>query len=358
MKKKILIVLGVLLAGAVVWFIFHGRYWVEGGHAPWAVINKRPDVLRQAIADGASKKSLRLALARAVGRGDLVSLKLLLDAKVSPDPRRKGFCHAHSAIYFGRLEVTRALLEAGADVRLCGKAKEMMRDAIDRGYRAVPQGTLIAIIAQLHKRGLPIDPRAIEAAERHKLERVAAFLRNPEAASAAAASKAPAGAASLGKPGSVSKDDLRGVCAGKAVPTAAPYKKQRAFAAKLFYFRKHFDKWRWPGTGPGAPSLPRWWFSFKELANTQLVACVDGTDHKTAERCRYRGGSVIEKLAVNYVVTLYEAKTAKKVASHKFTPPVDERCSLIKFGKDSRYAYPRIGKALRAFLAPHVGGPQ
>ena len=68
-----LIGIGVTGALAAGWML-EGRYLVEGGRAPWAVINARHDVLAQALSAGVSDEEKQDALSRAVQRKDFAAL--------------------------------------------------------------------------------------------------------------------------------------------------------------------------------------------------------------------------------------------------------------------------------------------
>src|SRR5688572_10824606 len=112
--KKVVVAVLLLGVAAVVWVAW-GRFAVEGGRAPWAVINRRPDVLEAALAAGVSDGEKQRALDRAVGRNEERAAATLLRAGASPEPN--GLCHLGGAVRFGRPGIARLLLEAGAQPR-------------------------------------------------------------------------------------------------------------------------------------------------------------------------------------------------------------------------------------------------
>jgi hypothetical protein len=362
-KGIIILVVLLLLGGGVVWFVLEGRYAVEGGRAPWAVINDRPDVLQEALAAGVDAEQLRTAVKRAAGKGKIAMLETLLEAGASPDPASKGRCPLDQATRFGRVKVARVLLEHGADPALCRETPTtLMANTIVYGAGDVPQAEIKRVLAPLIAAGG--EPAAdadgqlkspLQEAERKGLDQVVAYLKDPSAPVAAADG---GGERSLGRAGSLELDDLKRVCAGEGLADAAAYVKQPDHAALVYYFERRSDSYRWPGRGPGRPTLPRWWTSWDDPSHTQLVACVDLSDKTKVRECSYKGGGGgFNVYDAKVVFKLYEAKTGELVAEHSFQK-AGPGCPMVKSGTKHEGLYPAYSAELKTFLEPHVGGPQ
>ncbi|MBN2495385.1 MAG: ankyrin repeat domain-containing protein [Deltaproteobacteria bacterium] len=362
-KKWIGVLIALVLVGAfAAWFVLHGRYVVEGGRAPWAVINERPDVLKEALAAGIDKEEMDEAFGRAVGRSNLEALEMLLEAGASPNPAQKGRCYLDGSTRHGRVKVSRLLLERGADPRRCQTdPSTMMAFLVAYGAGEAPQGELIGALAPLvaaggsaDKTGVDYVGSALQEAEKRKLDQVVAYLKDPTAAPGVAQAD---GEQPRGKSGSLELDDLKRVCAGEGLADAAPYVKQAGRASLVYYFERRSDEYRWPGRGPGRPSLPRWWTSWEDPSHTQLVACVDLSEKKKVQDCRYEGGGGgISVYDAKVKMTLYEAKTGRRVDARSFDKS-GPRCPIVKSGSEQEGLYPSYSKELEAFLAPHVCGP-
>ncbi len=60
-KGIVILVVLVLVGGFAAWFFLEGRFMVEGGRAPWAVINEEPEVLKEALKAGVDAEELSSA---------------------------------------------------------------------------------------------------------------------------------------------------------------------------------------------------------------------------------------------------------------------------------------------------------
>jgi len=354
-KKAVIGGVVLVIGGLVAFFVLEGRFMLEGGRAPWAVINDDMDVLREALKTGVSAEEKQDALGRAVGRGNIEALGLLVEAGADVN-HTKDNCYLENTFRFSRAAMGKALLDHGADPSVCKNPRaKMMDEAIRYGNADIPEQDLVFIMSKLYADGEDVSA-ALASAQKYKLDDVIAYLKAP--GGEVAASKNNPSLLPKGKPGSVSRDDLKTVCDGKALPDAAEYKKQEGAAAQIYYFERRFKQWRWPGRGPGQPRLPRWWFSFKEPANTQLVACVDALDKKKVKECRYEGaGGGISVYDTTWKITLRETKTGKLVGEESFPMKASQKCDFLKWGKTQEGQFPNYGDKLQSFLTPHVGGP-
>ncbi len=232
----------------------------------------------------------------------------------------------------------------------------MMDEAIRFGRQRVPQQDMVFILSRLYKPGVDVQAAKASAAK-HGLDRVVAYLEAP-GGDVVAVENDPS-LLPRGEPGSVEWDDLKALCEGEVVPTAAKYRRQDGAAAQVAFFERRFKKWRWPGAGgPGQVQLPRWWLSFKEPADTQLVACVDALDRQRVKECRYKGpGGGISVYDVTWKVTVREAKTGKVVAEQSFPMKASRQCDVLKRGTNQEGQFPFYGRRLKTLLTPLVGGP-
>lgn len=355
---------GLGLSGALVTgWLLEGRYLVEGGRAPWAVINERHDVLAQALAAGASDDEKHEALRHAASREDMEALDMLLAAGAAPNPPHKGYCELAGALRFGRPRVASVLLEAGADPALCDvDVPTMMQDLITYGHGDAPEReilwTMSLLVAKDPDHGDPSRwTKAIAQAKTAELPEVVAFLEDPKGHAPSRPDR-PSADRPRGTPDSLELDDLKTVCTGAALADAAPYVKQDGDAAQVYYFERRYDEFRWPGRGPGMPSLPHWWTSWDDPSHTQLVACVDVVSKTEVETCHYEGdGGGISMYDATFTMKVYEAKTGQELASTTFEKPIERGCPQVKSGTEQEGLFPPYSDELKAFLAPHVGGP-
>ena len=359
MKKWLIISASLAVVAALVAFwLLEGRFLVEGGRVAWAAVNRRHDVLEKALAANPSPAELRKALRHAASREDLVALKLLIAAKAPIDLPRKGRCMVASALRFGRPGVALALLDAGAKIALCQEsAATIAVNTLRYGHGRTPQGNLNRLLAHLLRAEPSLDrePLRIEA-RRAGLAKVMTFLAKPTPlAQTPVETVAPK---ITGVAGSVSWDDLKQVCGGKARATAAPYVRSEQGTATVVSFERRFTEWRRRGRGPNGVPLPLWWTDFREPANNQLVVCVDAVEKQKAKVCRYKGkGGGVTIYDATWDMTLYEAKTGRKVAAKRLPMRAPRRCPTLKWGRHQEGIFPPYTAALKVFLAPHVGGP-
>ncbi|MEM6990394.1 MAG: hypothetical protein AAF721_07855 [Myxococcota bacterium] len=361
MKK---LALGIVVIGALAAFwVLYLRFAVEGGRAPWAVINGEHEVLAEEIRNGAPAEELKDALSRGVQRSDDKAVEMLLAAGVSPNPDAKGHCMMAGAARYGEVRIAGMLLEGGADPGLCDvEPTEVGKDLVVYGHGDAPEAELVWALSQLVPSGADYDATqwavVRDEASKRELPSVVAFFDNPGAVDAQRPNldvEQP-----KGKPDSLELDDLKEVCEeGKGLPDAAPYVLQEGAAAMVYYFERRKEKYRWPGRGPGMPSLPKWWTSWDDPSHTQLVACVDVVDSRLANSCRYEGdGGGISAYDATFELSVYEAKTGTKVATKRLESKPAPSCPVVKSGSKQEGLYPTYSDELREFLAPHVGGPQ
>lgn len=366
MKKLPLIVAGlVVVGGAAVWFAIEGRFAVEGGRVLWAVKNDDTQMLRQGLAAGVEKEKLDEALGRAAFKSNAEQVKLLLEAGADPNPpRSRGSCILFSAARVGAVEVTRLLLEAGADPSTCKESGgEIATELVRYGFDRAPQAEVIRTLALFRAKGVDLtqeDKKVAPLAEakRRKLDQVVAWIENPSAVAAPSAAASPE-ERPRGKSGSLTLDDLKEVCAGKALADAAPYVKKEQVASTVYYFERRHDSFRWPGRGPGMPSLPTWWTDWEDPSHTQLVACIDAVEKEVVKTCRYEGpGGGISIYDATWEITVYEAKSGRKLGSTRFAKKGPQRCDTTKRGRQQEGDFPPYSEELQAFLAEYVGGPK
>jgi hypothetical protein len=364
-KKMIGILVGVVLVGGLIaaWFL-HIRYAVEGGKVVWATRYAEPEAIAQAIEEGPEQSALDKALRIAVEDGDREAAEMLNEAGASINPDEQGFCQLASEIRFGRVESAALALDVGADPQLCDVTPvEMMDDLLRFGHDNAPQAKIIEVMSALvDAGGDPLEsvdeagPSILALSEKYELDRVSKYLRAPDAY------EAPEEGEALGRPhgvaGAVELDDLKKVCYGKGIEDAAPYEKSNEYAASVFYFEKRHDLWRYPGRRHGV-TLPKWWTTWDEPADAQLVACVDMTDKTKVDTCHYEGrGGGVYVYEANVEIALREAKTGNLIDEFSQTMKPARNCPNIKFGKDQEGIYPAYDEQLQDFLRPHVGGPR
>lgn len=343
--RNMLIGVGVA-ALVIVLFIVWGRFAVEGGKVPWAIINDRNDVLREALASNPSQSEKEEGLWRAVHKDNAAAIPLLIAAGADPNKVKIGVnCLLD---YQASFAVMKALIEGGADPDKCDSGRKGLARKVVGSFGArVSEPELIQFLQDLAKRGFPLDG-ALEKASEHKLEKVAAFLRDPRGE--ATAGKAQKLALLGGEADSVDRDDLKQVCKGEGVAKLPAYKKDAELISPAYAFVTKTDE---PFDDSGV--LPRWWIADR-LQHTQVVACAIVTDKRVAKECKYEGGVVIKYYTATYELSIRDAKTADQI-THKqvtieATPPAD--CSMFKMG-GSEGVYPAYAKELLPLLRPVLG---
>jgi hypothetical protein len=343
--KKLAIALAILAPLVLVW-IFYGRFAVEGGKGPWAAINGRDDVMRDALASGMSDAEKKDAMSRAVSRNRPAQVEMLVKAGAKVNPETKGWCLLQGPVRFGYLAMGKQLLEAGADPKLCTDVDKLVTDVVSYSHDRAPEAELIQTVKLLLDRGAPAGSAKAEA-ERFKLTQLAAFLDNPSSA------VVPANAPKLARlgTGGVDLDDLKKVCAGEGIDKLPGYQLQPDMVSPVIYFEHHFEKWRWPGK-----LLPAWWSSFDDYSHTQVVACARVVDKQVVQECRYQGkGNNTHIYDATYEIFVREAKTAK-VLSQKTVPlkATDTHCPMLKWSDDSSAQFPPWSAAAEELVKPLI----
>lgn len=356
MSRSVKILVGLVVLGALVaiWVVY-GRFAVEGGRLPWAAINKRLDVLSEALptADQAQKNR---ALVFAVQHGPNEAVELLLKAGAQPNPPKAGNCLLLTAIHYGGTEILRLLLQAGADPKLCRDSDGLAGEFLSRNYDRAPEVELIWILRMLADRGIKLDGKGVfgttlEVATKQKLGKVLDYLRNPAQAPIDDPAKAPK-LARLGSGPAIDRDALRRVCKGEGVATLPAYQKQAGLVSPIYYFEQRAEEPRYPGE-----LLPRWWTAADDPRHTQLVACVRVVDKKVVEECRYKNLTTgVTIYDATFELSLREAKTANQLVSKTLALPADSRtCPMLKWGGEQEGRYPSYTAELEALVRPFLG---
>jgi hypothetical protein len=346
MRKRI--ITGGVVAFLVVLWIFWGRYAVEGGKAPWAIINDRNDVLKAAL-PSASQSQKEDAMWRAVHKNNADAIRLVAAAGIDPNKVKIG---QNCLIDYpgNRFSVQKALIESGADPRVCGHyrdGKQFIADFISREAGGASEPELLAVVQFLVKKGLPIDPNAIASAEKLKLDQIAAYLRNPSGTVEVAKGQT---LALRGGDDHVDRDDLKAVCRGKGVDALPPYKKEPGAVSPAYAFETRTEEPR-----DASSFLPRWWIADR-LQHTQVVACARVLDKKSVKECKYQGGAVVTYYDAMYQLSVREAKTANEITSKEVALTINAptECLMFKMG-GSEGTYPDVGPELTSLLKSVIG---
>jgi hypothetical protein len=345
----------LVMGGLVVFFFLEGRYLVEGGRAPWAVINDEPAVLDEALAAGIDQAEKDAALSHAVSRGRAAMLRKLVAQGARVNPAAKGHCALGMSIHHPSPDVVRTLLEAGADPALCTGGEKLMADFLSNQHDAAPQAELIQVLWLMHQKGLSADQAgpagsARQLAARYKLDEVSAFLEHPSAPA-----DAPRPAADESPAADISRDELKAVCAGQGVPAAPAYEKRAERVSPVLVLERRHETYRWPGA-----VVPRFWTPGDEPGRTQLVACVEAVDKQVIHECRYEGpGGGLSIYAAGYTLRLVEARSGEELARQAVPAKrADTRCPELKFDRDQEGRFPDYTAELEAFARPFLGGPE
>ncbi len=156
---------------------------------------------------------------------------------------------------------------------------------------------------------------------------------------------------SNGASDTVSSGELDVVCKGKGLSTAAAYTGASPHRIKLYT----------PSLQPGAyisSSLyfkdQTWQSDYKNEAATQLVGCFSRSSNQKIKTCEFEGKS-IDLYSVTYQLTIYEAKTGKKLAT-KTVKSTDTACPYFAtYDKNDPkiYAEPDLAQTTAA-VQPYV----
>ena len=338
---------GGVAIGVVVLWILWGRFAVEGGKVPWAIINDRNDVLREALASKPSQSEREEGLWRAVHKSNAEAIPLIVAAGTDPNSVKIG--ENCLLDYPGNsFTVQKALLAGGATPDKCKSGKPtFVRGLVEAYGGKASEPELIELLQQLAKQGYPLDG-ALEKATALKLGKVAGFLSNPTGATDAG--KAQKLALLGGETDSVDRDDLKKICKGEGIAKLPAYKKDAELISPAYAFVTKTDE-----PLDDSRVLPRWWIADR-LQHTQVVACAIVTDKRVVKECKYEGGSVIKYYTATYGLSIRDAKTADQI-THKqvtieATPPAD--CSMFKMGGNEG-VYPEYTKELLPLLRPVLG---
>lgn len=339
--KKVLIGLPIVAAIVVVW-IFYGRFAVEGGKGPWSMINNRPDVLKEALANGMSEKEKQAAFRRALGRQNMQGVRMLLAAGVKPK------CDFAFAGWFGGVELVEALIGAGDNVKACDDGgNKIASDVILRGS-SLSEDERIVILQRLAKEGVPLGPDALKTAESQKLPKIVAYLKDPNAAIVLHVQPL----ALVGAEPRLDDDALKVVCEGEGVASLPPYKLEPGKISPIFVVETLYEKPRAAGA-----ILPKWWTSWYQLGHTQVVACARVVSKQPIKTCKFEGGSTMTYYDATFELSLREGKTAKQLASKSVALEVERvaSCPMFKMGGKSEGVFPKYGAELEALAKPIVG---
>lgn len=337
---------GVVALLVVVW-IFYGRFAVEGGKAPWAIINDRLDVLKAALASGVSASEKQEALWQAVFKDNTEAVRLLLAAGANPNTVKLG---ENCVLEYPttRFETIKALIEGGADPTNCRSGKKgFASNVVHQFSRAVPEPELIAFLQLLDKKGMQADAAALAKAEENKLEKLVAYLKNPSGAADFGRAKK---LALRGGADSIEAAGLKQVCRGEGVAALPAYTKEPDAISPAYVFEVRDDEVR------GARDILQPWWSADKLEHTQVVACARLVSKRLAKECKYEGGVTVGYYDGTYELSVREGKTANQLASKMVSlevhPPVD--CPIFQMGGNES-VYPQYKSDLVALIQPVIG---
>ncbi|MCP4501294.1 MAG: hypothetical protein GY822_15145 [Deltaproteobacteria bacterium] len=116
--KKLAMMLLVVVGGLADFFVLEGRFMVEGGRAPWAVINDDMELLSAQIQKGIPKEELEAAFKKSIYRSNIPAAKILVEAGGDVNAE-EGFLSG--PIRWGKLDIVKMLLQLGADPLQCKK---------------------------------------------------------------------------------------------------------------------------------------------------------------------------------------------------------------------------------------------
>ncbi len=331
------------------WMFFHGRYFVEGGRAPWAVINDRSDVLAEALQRGVSDAERASAMRHALSRKRHEAVTMLLASGLKPNPSR---CELGVDV-----PLTLLMLDAGATTERCDQA--LLPNFIAHEADTVPEPTLLAVVARLVERGADVNAKdlngrnALSVAKALKLRALAAWLEDPTQPLDEEAKSAPKPALRGGAL-KLARDDFKFVCDGEAQPNAPAYVREPGTVSPVLNFERRGDTLFWPGR-----KLPHWWSTADDVRHTQLVACVRVTAKTVVNQCHYEGrGGGITVFDADYEFIVREAISANEVARTSVSlTNARPRCDMFKSGTQQEGAYPDYSAALRTFIASLVVTP-
>ncbi|PZR16739.1 MAG: hypothetical protein DI536_06185 [Archangium gephyra] len=334
------VIVGLILLFSA-WMYFHGRYFVEDGRAPWAVINDRSDVLAEALKNGVDGEQKRSAMRRALSRHRHDALKLLLADGMKPDLSR---CELG-----GDLVSTELMLDAGATAKACDAS--FLPDFIERFADDAPEAALLALPARLVKAGADVNGKnfnkltAGQIAKRRNLTQLATWLDDPTQPVESGTAPKPA----LHGTVDLTREVFAFVCEGEGQPNAPAYEREEGLVSPMLNFERRTEKYFWPGR-----MTPGWWSS--EPKHAQLVVCATITEKKVFKRCTYEGGGGgITLWEATYELVVREARTARELAKTTVSLlPSGTTCDFMKLGKEQEGVFPDYAPALRALVEPLV----
>lgn len=337
-------VVGVIIGVVVLfsaWMYFHGRYFLEGGRAPWAVINDRADVLEEALKKGVDDEEKSAAMSQALFRRRHDAVKLLLAHGVKPDVTK---CELGNDLI-----TTELMLDAGASAKQCNNG--FLADFISRFAEEAPEPALLSLVERLVRAGADVNAKnfnkltALQMAKQRKLGQLSAWLEDPSQPVEVQNAPKPALRGTV----DFSRDDLKFVCDGEGQPNAPPYQREAGLVSPMVNFERRTEKYFWPGR-----MTPGWWTN--EPKHTQLVVCATIIDKKVFKSCSYEGrGGGITIWEATYELVVREAKTARELAKKTVSlPPSRSTCDFMKFGKEQEGVYPDYAPALRELVEPLV----
>lgn len=148
-------------------------------------------------------------------------------------------------------------------------------------------------------------------------------------------------------------EQFRGMCDGdtKGVRSDAPYeKKPGKLSPTAFLIRDKTDKaasWvvsKWESTKAWAPAKP---------GETELVACLEILTRDKKRDCNLTG-HVLEQYASTMKISIFEAKTGKKLGEESFDKPAEQGCPFSYMFTSTRQAnYGDVGLEMMKRVAAH-----
>lgn len=148
--------------------------------------------------------------------------------------------------------------------------------------------------------------------------------------------------------------DYAFACNGIAVNGAAAYQKTAGVHPAIVLSRDSAEETYYERTSV----LPAGWsVNWKELAKTELAACVDITSSSLVETCKFdiKGDAYdLEIYNATYEFKLYEAATGKEIAKKQVDVKMDKCPSMHMFSNKLEKDYPDFNQPLIEFLKPFV----
>jgi hypothetical protein len=151
------------------------------------------------------------------------------------------------------------------------------------------------------------------------------------------------------------------VCNGAGLSEAVAYSKSPG-VHPLILMNRDSDQSSFNEKTPSDGFPKSWQISYKNAKDGQLVTCITTAKRELKKKCDFPASKpdqikhVLEMYNTTYDVTLYEAKTGKKIASKSIVAKADE-CPMFHMFKKTEEVDKEDGnyeQALINFVKPHV----